>query len=221
MKLSDRLAELEKQSASKQVPPQRRRAGAATTPRRSARKATRTEPASDWDSAKRTVRDLVIADLGPRLASVSDIDAEVGKVMDAALARGVVKVPSSDRKRFVAEVASDILGYGPLDPLLADSSVDEIMCNGYDDIYVERRGKIERTGARFADETHFRQVIEKIVSAVGRRVDEASPMVDARLPDGSRVNAIIPPLAVHGSVLTIRWQIFISCPLSRKRMLVS
>ena len=206
MKLSDRLAELEKQSATK-VPqqPQRRRSGAATTPpRRSARKAVKPAPNSDWESAKRTVRDLVIADLGPRLAAVSDIDAEVGKVMDAALARGVVKVPSGERKRFVAEVASDILGYGPLDPLLADATVDEIMCNGYDDIYVERRGKIERTDARFADETHFRQVIEKIVSAIGRRVDEGSPMVDARLPDGSRVNAILPPLAIHGPVMTIR-----------------
>ena len=206
MKLSDRLAELEKQAPAKTpVPAQRRRSGAATQPaRRSERRTPASKPAGDWDAAKRTVRDLVIADLGPRLAAVSDIDAEVGQVMDAALARGVVKVAPGDRKRFVAEVASDILGYGPLDPLLKDSSVDEIMCNGYDDVYVERRGRIERTDARFADETHFRQVIEKIVSAVGRRVDEGSPMVDARLPDGSRVNAILPPLSVHGPVLTIR-----------------
>ena len=204
MKLSDRLAELEKQAPAKAVPAQRRRSGAATPARRSTRGAAAPAPTGDWDSAKRTVRDLVIADLGPRLASVSDIDAEVGKVMEKALATGVVKMPSGDRKRFVAEVASDILGYGPLDPLLKDSSVDEIMCNGYDDIYVERRGLIERTEARFADENHFRQVIEKIVSAVGRRVDEGSPMVDARLPDGSRVNAILPPLSVHGPVLTIR-----------------
>ena len=205
MKLSDRLAELEKQAPAKQVPAQRRRSGAATparTPRTASKRTS--APAGDWDSAKRTVRDLVIADLGPRLASVKDIDAEVGKVMEAAIAKGAVKLPSGDRKKFVAEVASDILGYGPLDPLLKDSSIDEIMCNGYDDIYVEKRGKIERTDARFADETHFRQVIEKIVSAVGRRVDEGSPMVDARLPDGSRVNAILPPLAVHGPVLTIR-----------------
>ncbi|HVF06338.1 MAG TPA: CpaF family protein [Frankiaceae bacterium] len=205
MKLSDRLAELEKQAPAKEVPAQRRRAGAATEPtRRSARTAAPKEPASDWDSAKRTVRELVVADLGPRLAAVTDIDTEVGSVMESALARGVVKVTPADRKRFVAEVASDLLGYGPLDPLLADSSVDEIMCNGYDDIYVERRGRIERTDARFADESHFRQVIEKIVSAVGRRVDEGSPMVDARLPDGSRVNAVLPPLSIHGPVMTIR-----------------
>jgi pilus assembly protein CpaF len=206
VKLSDRLAELEKQPAAKGVPPQRRRSGAATTRRSatSARRAPAPAPASDWESAKRTVRDLVIADLGPRLAAVEDIDAEVSKVMEAALAKGVVRLPNADRKKFAAEVASDILGYGPLDPLLADTTVDEIMCNGYDDIYVERRGRIEKTGARFADETHFRQVIEKIVSAVGRRVDEGSPMVDARLPDGSRVNAILPPLAIHGPVMTIR-----------------
>jgi pilus assembly protein CpaF len=218
VKLSDRLAELEKkQPAAEQVPAQqRRRSGAAapqrrTTTRSAAKPAARSgaaparvNGATDWDTAKRTVRDLVIADLGPRLAAVEDIAAEVGKVMESALAKGAVKLPSGDRTKFVAEVASDILGYGPLDPLLKDSSVDEIMCNAYDAIYVERSGKIELTGARFADETQYRQVIEKIVSAVGRRVDEGSPMVDARLPDGSRVNAILPPLAIHGPVLTIR-----------------
>jgi pilus assembly protein CpaF len=99
---------------------------------------------------------------------------------------------------------SDTLGYGPLDPLLADDSVTEIMCNRHDDIWIERHGRLEHTDLTFSDDIQYRQIIEKIVSAVGRRVDEASPMVDARLPDGSRVNAIIPPLAIHGSVLTIR-----------------
>jgi pilus assembly protein CpaF len=99
---------------------------------------------------------------------------------------------------------SDTLGYGPLDPLLADDSITEVMCNAYDDIWVERDGRVEHTDLAFTDDVQYRAVIDKIVSAVGRRVDEASPMVDARLPDGSRVNAIIPPLALHGSVLTIR-----------------
>jgi pilus assembly protein CpaF len=99
---------------------------------------------------------------------------------------------------------ADTLGYGPLDPLLQDNTITEIMCNNFDDIWVERAGLIERTDLSFTDDSQYRQVIDKIVSAVGRRVDEASPMVDARLPDGSRVNAIIPPLAIHGSVLTIR-----------------
>src|SRR5207245_11342315 len=96
------------------------------------------------------------------------------------------------------------LGYGPPDPRLQDASSTEIMCNAYDDIWVERAGRLEPIDASFNDDSHYRQVITKIVSAVGRRVDEGSPMVDARLPDGSRVNAIIPPLAIHGSVLTMR-----------------
>ncbi|MGH9302671.1 MAG: CpaF family protein, partial [Acidimicrobiales bacterium] len=98
----------------------------------------------------------------------------------------------------------DTLGYGPLDPLLRDNEITEIMCNNYAEIWIEKAGRITRTDAGFADENHYRQVIDKIVSAVGRRVDEASPMVDARLPDGSRVNAIIPPLSIHGPILTIR-----------------
>jgi pilus assembly protein CpaF len=115
-----------------------------------------------------------------------------------------VKVSPLERRKFVQEVIQDTLGYGPLDPLLQDASITEIMCNAFDDIWVERAGRIEPIEASFNDDSHYRQVITKIVSAVGRRVDEGSPMVDARLPDGSRVNAIIPPLAIHGSVLTIR-----------------
>jgi len=99
---------------------------------------------------------------------------------------------------------SDTLGYGPLDPLLQEATVTEIMCNSYNDIWIEQNGQITHTETSFTDETQYHQVINKIVSAVGRRVDESSPMVDARLPDGSRVNAIIPPLAIHGAVLTIR-----------------
>src|SRR5690606_5832545 len=106
--------------------------------------------------------------------------------------------------RFVQDMLADTLGYGPLDPLLADESITEVMCNSYDDIWVERNGQLEHTDLSFSDDIQYRAVIEKIVSAVGRRIDEASPMVDARLPDGSRVNAIIPPLAINGSVLTIR-----------------
>jgi pilus assembly protein CpaF len=115
-----------------------------------------------------------------------------------------VKVSPIERRKFVEEVFRDTLGYGPLDPLLADEAITEVMCNNFDDIWVEREGRIEHTGASFTDEAQYRAVIEKIVSAVGRRIDESSPMVDARLPDGSRVNAIVPPLAIHGPVLTIR-----------------
>ena len=109
-----------------------------------------------------------------------------------------------ERRQLVREITDDILGYGPLEPFLRDDSVTEIMVNSYDRVYIERGGKIERAHAAFADDAHLLRIIDKIVSQVGRRIDEASPMVDARLPDGSRVNAIIPPLALKGPTLTIR-----------------
>ena len=116
------------------------------------------------------------------------------------------KVPLSteERARLIAEIGSDVLGYGPLETLLADDDVTEIMVNGPDQIFVERKGRLSRDSARFISEAQLRRVIERIVSKVGRRIDESSPLVDARLADGSRVNAIIPPLAVDGSSLTIR-----------------
>ena len=110
----------------------------------------------------------------------------------------------SDRTRITQEIADDILGYGPLEPLLRDPDLTEVMVNSADEIFVERDGKLTRVDAAFADEAHLRRTIDKIVGKIGRRVDETSPMVDARLPDGSRVNAIIPPLALDGSKLTIR-----------------
>ena len=109
-----------------------------------------------------------------------------------------------ERKQIVADIADDILGYGPLEPFLRDDTVTEIMVNGPEKVYIERAGKIEATDATFVDDAHLLRIIDKIVSQIGRRVDESSPMVDARLPDGSRVNAIIPPLALRGPTLTIR-----------------
>jgi pilus assembly protein CpaF len=109
-----------------------------------------------------------------------------------------------ERRQIVADIADDILGYGPLEPFLRDDTVTEIMVNGPSKVYVERTGKIEATDAAFVDDAHLLRIIDKIVSQIGRRVDESSPMVDARLPDGSRVNAIIPPLALKGPTLTIR-----------------
>jgi pilus assembly protein CpaF len=110
----------------------------------------------------------------------------------------------SERARLERQIADDILGYGPLEPFLHDPTVTEIMVNGYDQLYVERSGRIEETEATFLDDAHLLRIIDRIVSQVGRRIDESSPMVDARLPDGSRVNAIIPPLALRGPSLTIR-----------------
>jgi pilus assembly protein CpaF len=108
-----------------------------------------------------------------------------------------------ERRQIIREITDDILGYGPLENFLRDDSVTEVMVNAYDQIYVERLGKLERTQAAFADNSHLLRIIDKIVSQIGRRVAEASPMVDARLPDGSRVNAIIPSRP-QGTTLTIR-----------------
>jgi len=102
------------------------------------------------------------------------------------------------RRRLASELVDDVVGLGPLEPLLADHSIDEIMVNGHQEVYVERSGRLERTDVQFTSEEHLRRVIDRIVARVGRRVDESSPMVDARLPDGSRVNAIVPPLSVDG-----------------------
>ena len=111
---------------------------------------------------------------------------------------------ADERRRLVRDVEDDALGLGPLERMLDDESITEIMVNGFDQIYVERNGRLTLTSARFTSEEHLRRVIERIVSRVGRRIDESSPLVDARLADGSRVNAVIPPLAVDGSTLTIR-----------------
>ncbi|MFC1657490.1 CpaF family protein [Candidatus Moduliflexota bacterium] len=110
----------------------------------------------------------------------------------------------TERQKIIGEIEDEVLGYGPLEPFLQDPSVSDILVNTYSRIYVERFGKLEMTEGRFKDDNHLRKIIEKIVSAVGRRIDESVPMVDARLPDGSRVNAIIPPLAIDGAMLSIR-----------------
>jgi pilus assembly protein CpaF len=116
------------------------------------------------------------------------------------------KVPLTmpEKERLCKEVRDELLGYGPLEPLLHDATINDILVNRYDQVYVERRGKLFRSPVRFKDNAHLLNIIEKIASGVGRRIDESSPMVDARLPDGSRVNAIIPPLALDGPSLSIR-----------------
>ena len=173
-------------------------------------KTQRAAPAKDannWGQMKKRVRDQLLDELGPKLSSRlqnEELSSLVSSHLDDALRAAAVSLPSSKRAQFIREVAADLLGYGPLEPLLADPAVTEIMCNAIDEIYVERHGKIERTTAAFTDEGQFRQVIEKIVARVGRRIDESSPMVDARLPDGSRVNVVIPPISINGPCLTIR-----------------
>ena len=124
--------------------------------------------------------------------------------LDEVVEQEKVPLSADERARLTAQLADDVLGFGPLQRLLDDPTVTEIMANGPDSIYVEQNGRLTRTASRFTSEEHLRRVIDRIVSRVGRRIDESSPLVDARLADGSRVNAIIPPLAFSGSTLTIR-----------------
>jgi pilus assembly protein CpaF len=164
--------------------------------------------ADPFAAVKRSVHDALLEDLGPRLYDThldqSELEEQVIQTLRTVLQREETPLTMADRARIAREVADEILGHGPLEPYLRDPDVTEIMVNGHDQIYVERAGRIYPVDVAFADESHLRRTIEKIVSRVGRRVDEASPMVDARLPDGSRVNAVVPPVALDGSLLTIR-----------------
>ncbi|MTV25038.1 CpaF family protein [Nitriliruptoraceae bacterium ZYF776] len=201
MKLSDRLA----QPAAEPAPSSRAAGRDAVAASRPAAE----ETSRRWFEERTRIRGIVIDELGPRLASDdspsgTQLEDELTEIIDRVLAREDFKIPAAERTRFVRSVLSDVLGYGPLDLLLQDTGIDEVMCNDYDDIWVERAGKLEQTAVSFLDRGQYLQVIDRIVNAVGRRLDESSPMVDARLPDGSRVNVVIPPVSVHGASLTIR-----------------
>jgi pilus assembly protein CpaF len=136
--------------------------------------------------------------------SREQISEEAGDVILGLLVEEDAALNSRERENLVGEVLDELLGLGPLEPLLADETITDILVNGYKNVFVERRGLLEKAAARFQDERHLLRIIQKIVSAVGRRVDESSPFVDARLADGSRVNAIVAPLAIDGSLLSIR-----------------
>jgi pilus assembly protein CpaF len=156
---------------------------------------------------KTRIHHACIARLGPELFasdSAEDLSDRVLRAVMEQLTLDRTPLTREERRQLVREIADDILGYGPLEPLLRDDDVTEVMVNGPDRIYIERAGKIEPAHTAFVDDAHVLRIIDKIVSQVGRRIDESSPMVDARLPDGSRVNAIIPPLALRGPTLTIR-----------------
>ncbi len=156
---------------------------------------------------KARVHDSLFDRLGTRLFEASNEDqlhslvvAEIGALMAAT----ETALTPQERQHLVHDIARDVMGLGPIEQFLADPTVTEVMVNGSSFIYVERNGVIEQSKARFVSEEHLRRVIERIVSSVGRRIDEASPMVDARLADGSRVNVVVPPLSLDGSILTIR-----------------
>jgi pilus assembly protein CpaF len=157
---------------------------------------------------KHSVHQALLESLGPKLYDArmeqAELEQRVRQTLQTVLELEETPLTAADRTRVAQEVADEILGHGPLEPFLRDPEVTEIMVNGHDQIFVERFGKLFRVEASFSNEAHLRRTIDKVVGRVGRRVDEASPMVDARLPDGSRVNAVVPPVALDGSILTIR-----------------
>ncbi len=141
-----------------------------------------------------------------RLAGADDAQLfqDIKRGIEIILNEENIALSLTEKERLAKDIRDELLGYGPLEPLLNDSTVSDILVNGYNSIYVERRGKLGKASVRFRDNAHLLKIIEKIASGVGRRVDESCPMVDARLPDGSRVNAIIGPLALDGPALSIR-----------------
>jgi len=169
------------------------------------------EPSGRVDTARYDLKTRVHRQLIERLdlAKLSSLPSDVVKqqirrIVEDMLVADETPLSRQEREDLVREVQDETFGLGPIEPLMQDPTVADILVNGAHEVYVERRGKLERTNAIFRDDAHLLQIIDRIVSAVGRRVDESSPMVDARLPDGSRINAIIAPLALDGPVLSIR-----------------
>ncbi len=149
-------------------------------------------------------RELLSNNNNDIMMNVTDLKKLIEKSFEQVVVQENMLLNVSTRDQLLQWVLDDILGYGPLEPLLANPDITEIMVNGYDEVFVERYGLIESTNVKFENDAHLRRVIDRIVSPIGRRVDESSPMVDARLPSGYRVNATIPPLSLDGSILTIR-----------------
>ncbi len=198
MTLSDRLATAQRSRLPDKPQVQGRRGAA----RRHA------QPVDPYFEVKRSVHAALVESLGPKLYDAhmtqTELEQKVRQTLQVVLEREERPLTTADRTRIAAEVADDILGYGPLEPYLRDANVTEVMVNGASQIYVEVAGQLHLTDGSFNDEVHLRRTIDKIVARVGRRVDESSPMVDARLPDGSRINAVVPPIALDGCMLTVR-----------------
>jgi pilus assembly protein CpaF len=162
---------------------------------------------TDFGAVKSAIHRRLIQKLNlDRLTEINrdDVRREVGQILEALVVGESTPMNLQERERLAQEVLDEVFGLGPLEPLLADPTISDILVNGHKHVYIERKGKLEQTGIQFRDDAHLMTIIDRIVSAIGRRIDESSPMVDARLADGSRVNAIIPPLAVDGPCLSIR-----------------
>ncbi|HTQ54623.1 MAG TPA: CpaF family protein [Bryobacteraceae bacterium] len=176
--------------------------------------------ATDFDQLKTEVHHTVISKMDlERLSAVNDTRARqaVALLVQEIVASEKVPLNAAEKERIQSDLLDEIFGLGPLEPLLKDPTISDILVNRQNLVYIERAGILERVDVKFRDDAHLLQVIDRIVSQVGRRVDESSPMVDARLPDGSRVNAIIPPLALDGPALSIRR--FGAAPLTAQQMI--
>ena len=172
-------------------------------------KTARFSPTKEYYELKSRIHDRLLDIIDLTLLDSLDkqvLRQEIGKMVERILYddKNVVPLNLTERERLITEIQDEVLGLGPLEPLLQDPDVSDILVNTYRQIYIEKFGKLQLTEHRFKDDNHLRKIIDKIVSAVGRRIDESCPMVDARLEDGSRVNAIIPPLAIDGAILSIR-----------------
>ena len=157
---------------------------------------------------KQQIHQAIVAEVTQELLSdvsrADELKSQIVEIADRVMSDSGLLITRQDKQRIIQQLGDEVLGFGPITSLLHDEDVSEIMVNGHSQVYVERRGRLELSQVVFRDDEHVLQVIEKIVAPLGRRIDESSPMVDARLPDGSRVNAIIPPLAIKGPTITIR-----------------
>ncbi len=162
--------------------------------------------AAEWQALKKRVMTYIIGALPPdaQFSTPEQARRQVETLFDEAMQRETILVQRSVRLKLLDQIVSDIVGYGPLDQFLRDDTITEIMVNGPDAVYIERRGKIERTDVRFDSSEHVVRIMHRILAPIGRHIDEFSPMVDARLPDGARVNAVIPPISLIGPVMNVR-----------------
>ena len=163
---------------------------------------------------KAKLQERIVQDLDPKLDLTDQIGVrrEIEEAFNKAVEAEAISVSRTERKRLLDEITDEIIGLGPLEPLLVDDSITEVMVNGPDQVYIERNGRLELSDISFRNDDHVMRIIDRIIAPIGRRIDESSPMVDARLVDGSRINAIIPPISLVGPVLTIRK--FASSPLT-------
>jgi len=177
-------------------------------------------PARDaYLDLKTRIQNKLIADLDPTMdvTRTDEVRRTIEEMYNNILAEEHIVLSRAERQRLFEQIVAEILGLGPLEPFLADPTITEVMANGAKNIYVERNGKVQRTNAVFESDEHLMRIIERIVAPLGRRIDESSPYVDARLPDGSRVNAVIPPISLIGPVLTIRK--FFKIPLTVEKLI--